>query len=63
MASTVLASARLTLVYEEGSFGFGRVAPNAARDKVYDLAMALNSFQSEKPPQKILHVVTSKIVG
>ncbi|MCL2708657.1 MAG: hypothetical protein FWF03_06025 [Defluviitaleaceae bacterium] len=62
MATGVETSKRLVLYYEKGSFSFGKIDIAAGDQGMYDLAHALNYFQDEKPPKKIVSVATTQII-
>jgi hypothetical protein len=62
MASSVITGKRVILVFEEGTYSFRNIDPAATPQAMYGLGVALNAFQSEKPPVKILQAVTREIL-
>ena len=61
MASKILASKKLVLVFENGRYSFSQFSEAASEAACYALAMAINSLQAETP-EEILLVTRSEIL-
>lgn len=62
MAALLPGSKKIVLVYDKGRYSFKNVSQSADSDAMYNLALALNAFQEEKPPKKIISVVAKSLL-
>lgn len=62
MATATTSKKKVILYYSKGSYSFDKINLNADPEKIHRLALALNAFQSQKPPTKIVQVVTTEIM-
>jgi len=61
MATSITTGKRLVLKFIDGSYSFRDISISATNAELYGLAGALNAFQADKPPLKILSVTTRTI--
>ena len=54
-------SRRVSLRFEEGSFGFRNLVPTISDEQMYDLGRALNEFQVDEA-KKIYKIQTFQLV-
>lgn len=62
MASIIDSKKRVVLGYEQGSLSFSKFDFSATDEQVYQLATILNSFQAERPPEKIKCITTAQVI-
>ena len=53
---------KLMLHFKKGIFSFNKFDILADNEKIHELAVALNSFQEEKPPVKVICMSTAEII-
>lgn len=61
MVDATLTATKMSLKYEKGSYTYSKLKHGAAKDKIYELATAINTLQDEEPAKKITRIVETRL--